>query len=265
MTVSQISNNMTGCAFKGKSCPRESCLGTAIPWPFSRQTCTAWFLSLVCLSSPGPSVLAVWARLLPAGALTALTVLFSGRQGNRHQLLIFFFVYFKQRSQRVQSILFWTKHLPSISVLVSPAGSLWCHPICSFPFSWRAWSFYRCILSFAAPKEFPADNSAASSILQFPVSFFFSQSGGFVAKQSHSWALHIDSAKDQSNMPRDLLHSNTLLWWGGRWSSSRTVWENRLLHSFVSPSPLFVMPFYLDMSENYVLGKLEKHIPKCTV
>lgn len=202
----------------------------------------------------------------PAGALTARTVLFSGRQGNRHQLLIFFFVYCKQRSQRVQNILpLWTKCLPPISVLVSPAGSLQCHPICSFPFSWRAWSFYRCILSFAAPQEFPAATSAASCILQFSVSFFFSQSGGFVTKQSYSWGLHIDFVKEQGNMPRDLLHTNTLLRWGGRWSSSRTVWGSRLLHSFVSPSPLLVMPFYLDMSENDVQGKLEKHIQKCIV
>lgn len=92
--------------------------------------------------------------------------------------------------------------------------------------------------------------------------FFFSQSGGFVTKQSYSWGLHIDFVKEQGNMPRDLLHTNTLLWWGGRWSSSRTVWGSRLLHSFVSPSPLLVMPFYLDMSENDVQGKLEKHIQK---
>lgn len=161
--------------------------------------------------------------------------------------------------------LYWTKCLPPISVLVSPAGSLQCHPICSFPFSWRAWSFYRCILSFAAPQEFPAATSAASCILQFSISFFFSQSGGFVTKQSYSWGLHIDFVKEQGNMPRDLLHTNTLLRWGGRWSSSRTVWGRRLLHSFVSPSPLLVMPFYLDMSENDVQGKLEKHIQKCIV
>lgn len=219
-----------------------------------------------CLSEqPWPlPVLAVRALLLPAGALTELMVLFSVRQGNRHQSLIFSLLVVNKDPKGSKTFSLWTKHLPPISVLVSPAGSLQCHPICSSPFSWRAWSFYRCVLIFAVPEEFPAPTSAASCILQFSFSFFFSQNGGFATKQSHSWGLHIDFIKEQGNMPRHL-HTNMLLWWGGRWSSSRTVWGNRLLHPFVSPSPLFVMPFYWHMSENDALGKLEKHIPKCTV
>lgn len=217
-----------------------------------------------CLSSSGPSMCWLWeltCRQLEPWQHWRCCPLWDRVTDTNYWF--FFFVYCKQRFQRAQSILLWTKCLPPISGLASPVGSFQSHPICSFPFSWRAWCLFRCILSFAVPEEFPAAPSAVSCILQFPISFFFSD--GFVTKQSHSWGLHTDFVKEQGNMSRDLLHANTLLWWWGRWSSSRTVWGNRLLHSFVSPSSLSVMPFYLDMPENYVLCKLEKYIQKCIV
>lgn len=196
-----------------------------------------------CLSEqPQPlCVLAVGALLLPAGALTALMVLFSVRQGNRHQLLIFCFVHCKQRSQRGQKF-----------SLFGP--SVFLPFLCLFPLL----ALFSIIPSAPSPSlGEPGNSTGASWALLFlknfllpPVLVFcnsqfifsFSQSAGFVTKQSHGWGLHIYFVKEQGNMPRDLLHTNTPLWWGGMWSSSRTVWENRLLHSFASPSPLFVMP-----------------------
>lgn len=199
---------------------------------------------LPCLSEqPQPLVLSVWARLLPAGARTALMVLFSVRQGNRHQLLILFFVHCKQRCQRVQNVLpLWTKHLPPISVLASPPGSLQCHPICSFPFSWEPGNSTDASWVLLFLKNFLLPPVLLLVFCNSQFLFFFSQSAGFLTKQTGSF--HIDFVKEWGNMPRDLLHTNTQLWWGGMWSSSRTVWGNRLFHSFVSPSPLFVMPFY---------------------
>lgn len=114
-------------------------------------------------------VLAVRAHSSPTGALTALTALFSVRQGNRHQLLIFLFVYCKQSSQRFQNILpLWTKivvFLPFLclfpvlalfSVIPSaPSPSLGEPGASELCCSWRISCCHQCcFLYFAIPNFF---------------------------------------------------------------------------------------------------------------